>query len=181
MDRRGAGKVSLKDVLAYLDKIEDLRERAQASCVSLTVGDQGRGLFDLLDTNHDGRLGLREMRQAPQVLGQLDRAGRGYITREDVPRQYQFDVRLGQAGGGPVIANAAILLLGQRPPPPPPPTTRGPRWFRKMDRNRDGDVSRKEFLGTDEEFRAIDTDGDGLISPEEARAFEARRKAAEKP
>jgi hypothetical protein len=41
-----------------------------------------------------------------------------------------------------------------------------------MDRNRDGDVSRREFLGTDEEFRKIDTDGDGLISLQEAIAAE---------
>ena len=37
-----------------------------------------------------------------------------------------------------------------------------------MDRNGDGDVSRREFLGTDEEFRRLDRDGDGLISAEEA-------------
>jgi hypothetical protein len=27
----------------------------------------------------------------------------------------------------------------------------GPEWFRKMDRNRDGDVSRKEWLFSEEE------------------------------
>jgi Ca2+-binding EF-hand superfamily protein len=41
-------------------------------------------------------------------------------------------------------------------------------WFRKMDRNRDGDVSRKEFLFAAEEFRRLDRDGDGLISAAEA-------------
>jgi hypothetical protein len=41
-----------------------------------------------------------------------------------------------------------------------------------MDRNRDGDVSRKEWLGTEEEFRRIDTDGDGLISLAEAEAYD---------
>ena len=45
-----------------------------------------------------------------------------------------------------------------------------PLWFQKMDRTRDGDVSRREFLGTDEEFRRIDTDGDGLIDAKEAEA-----------
>jgi len=55
--------------------------------------------------------------------------------------------------------------------------TRGPLWFRKMDRNRDGDVSHREFLGTDEAFRRIDSDGDGLISAAEAeRADKMFRK-----
>jgi hypothetical protein len=37
-----------------------------------------------------------------------------------------------------------------------------------MDVNGDGDVSRREWLGTDEDFRRIDTDGDGLIDLQEA-------------
>ncbi|HEV3235798.1 MAG TPA: hypothetical protein VGZ25_02350, partial [Gemmataceae bacterium] len=54
---------------------------------------------------------------------------------------------------------------------------KGPVWFRKMDRNGDGDVSRREFLGSDEDFRRIDADGDGLISLEEAeKADEWYRK-----
>jgi hypothetical protein len=52
-----------------------------------------------------------------------------------------------------------------------------------MDRNGDGDVSRREFLGTDEEFKRIDTDGDGLISVEEAEKYDAlmRKQKEEKP
>src|SRR5262249_53416805 len=61
-----------------------------------------------------------------------------------------------------------------RPRQAPARPARGPEWFRKMDRNGDGDVSRREFLGTDEQFRAIDTDGDGLISVEEAEAYEKK-------
>ena len=49
----------------------------------------------------------------------------------------------------------------------------GPLWFRKMDRNRDGDVSRKEFLGSEAEFRKIDANGDGLISADEANRYDA--------
>jgi hypothetical protein len=57
------------------------------------------------------------------------------------------------------------------------PQRSGPVWFRKMDRNHDGDVSHREFLGTEEEFRKIDRDGDGLISLEEAQfADEQLRK-----
>jgi hypothetical protein len=38
-----------------------------------------------------------------------------------------------------------------------------------MDRNGDGDVSPREFLGTQEDFRRIDEDGDGLIDAREAQ------------
>jgi hypothetical protein len=50
-----------------------------------------------------------------------------------------------------------------------------------MDRNGDGDVSRREFLGTDEEFREIDTDGDGLISIEEAERYDRKYRKEETP
>ena len=43
-----------------------------------------------------------------------------------------------------------------------------PIWFTQMDRNSDGDISRREFLGTAAQFRQFDTDGDQLIDAEEA-------------
>jgi len=64
----------------------------------------------------------------------------------------------------------------------PRPVTKGkgPLWFRRMDVNGDGDVSRREWLGSEEDFRRIDTDGDGLISLEEAvKADEWFRKKVE--
>jgi hypothetical protein len=51
-----------------------------------------------------------------------------------------------------------------------------------MDRNGDGDVSKREWLGSMEDFKKIDTDGDGLISVEEAEKADAwfREKMKEK-
>ena len=37
-----------------------------------------------------------------------------------------------------------------------------------MDRNGDGVLSPREFLGPPEVFRKLDADGDGVISPAEA-------------
>jgi hypothetical protein len=44
----------------------------------------------------------------------------------------------------------------------------GPLWFQRMDRNQDGDLTWKEFLGPRRVFEELDTDHDGLIDPKEA-------------
>jgi Ca2+-binding EF-hand superfamily protein len=46
----------------------------------------------------------------------------------------------------------------------------GPTWFRKMDRNNDGDLSPHEFVGSLEAFSKLDTDHDGLIDRQEAES-----------
>jgi len=167
MDLNNDGKVTEKEMLEFLTKMNDLQTRLSASCASVTVSDQGRGLFDLIDTNKDGRLGVREMRNAQKLVELLDRDGDGQISRTEVPRNYLVAVGLGPGNVnnfGNVVFASPYGMVNQRQPA----MNAGPLWFRKMDRNRDGDVSRKEFLGTDEEFRRIDTDNDGLISAQEA-------------
>jgi Ca2+-binding EF-hand superfamily protein len=183
MDRDGDGKLFEREMLAYLDQMQDLQTRAISSCASLTVADQGRGLFDLLDTNHDGRLSVREMRQAVKLVEQLDRDGDRQISRNEIPRNYQLTVSQGPNGFGQFGGRFVNVRTFGGPTPPAPASTAGPLWFRKMDRNRDGDVSRREFLGTDEEFDRIDTDHDGLISVEEAQRYDAlmRKQQVQRP
>ncbi|HTU19443.1 MAG TPA: EF-hand domain-containing protein [Gemmataceae bacterium] len=181
LDRDGDGKLFEKEVVAYLDRMKDLQESALRSCASLAIKDQGRGLFDMVDTNSDGRLSVRELRQMVKLVDQLDRDGDGCISRGEIPHKYRVDVRRGPAIGNQlaqrVVAVRRIGLNNQ----PALPDRAGPRWFQKMDRNHDGDVSRREFLGTDEAFRKIDHDGDGLISVEEAkRADDMFRKDKER-
>ena len=96
-DANGDGKLTEEELLAYLDHREELQKRVQAGCVTLEISDQSRGLFDLLDVNRDGRLSVREMRQAPHLLKSLDRVGKGYLMPEDLPRSYRIEVRRGPA------------------------------------------------------------------------------------
>jgi len=166
-DRNGDNKLTEKELSDFLD----LQGEGAACVVTMTAHDLGRGLFELLDTApRDGRLSLREMRMAWSRLAHLDRDGDGCIARTEIPRQFQFTVR--QSGLNYPYQNFAVSV-GYRMGTPAPRPTRGPGWFRKMDRNADGDVSPREWLGTEEDFRKIDTDGDGLISPEEAERYEA--------
>ncbi len=85
------------------------------------------------------------------------------IARRQVPRQFQLVVSYGQSR-----ANLPVFGPGFADVPMLRDRSRGPLWFRKMDRNGDGDVSRSEFLGTKEQFHRIDGDGDGLIDAAEA-------------
>jgi Ca2+-binding EF-hand superfamily protein len=172
LDRDGDGKIYEKELIAYLEKVEELQARATSSCVSLHFADSGTGLFDLFDADRDGRLSLREIQAMPKLVDEVGKDGQ--ISAAEIPHSYLFRVEQG-AGGGGVDPYAIFETLGMNSGPRPA-LGRGPLWFQRMDRNRDGDVSRREFLGSDELFRRIDTDGDGLISLEEAIRYEASLK-----
>jgi Ca2+-binding EF-hand superfamily protein len=168
LDRDGDGKLTEKELLSYLDEVQERQAKVVGSTPALLVSEKGTGLFDLLDRDRDGRLSLREVRSAPKLLERLGREGG--LAKEDLPATYQVAIGLGQASfsrtGGAAFGLRGLPLLT---------LDRGRSelvWFRKMDRNRDGDISPREWLGTAEDFRKLDADGDGLISPEEAERAE---------
>ena len=149
-DRDGDGKLDRKELDAWLD----LQAQIARGQVLLTVLDNG-GLFELLDANHDGALSVRELRGAWDRLKEAGCVTDGAYDPKKLPR-----VLLAAASRG----YPQTLAIDAR---------RGPAWFRAMDRNGDGDVSRREFTGPPEVFDRLDLDKDGLLSAEEAEA--ARR------
>jgi Ca2+-binding EF-hand superfamily protein len=163
-DRDGDGRLTEKEFTDYLE----MQKSLASHFTLLTIADRGRSLFEFLDENHDGRLGVRELRTAWARLAPFDR-GSGRFGREDIP--HQFHIAVGHGTPPPSGRNLEGLAYG--PAAEAAKRRRGPLWFQKMDRNGDGDVSPAEFLGPAEMFRKLDADGDGLIDADEAARADA--------
>jgi Ca2+-binding EF-hand superfamily protein len=155
-----------------LDRSLDLTTSGFNCHTTVVLAASGRGLFAILDANQDSRLSLREQRTAWERLAVYDGDKDGAIAREEIPLQYQVVLT-----PGPPNYQAGMLGGFQVPPDRSRASgmpAHGPLWFRKMDRNGDGDVSPREFLGSRADFRRLDTDGDGFISLEEAEPADVK-------
>jgi Ca2+-binding EF-hand superfamily protein len=168
-DRDGDGKLTARELSTFLE----LHAQGASAVTTVTLVDQGTALFELLDADRDGRLSLRELHGAWSRLRSYDRDRDGCVSRDELPRHYQLWLSRGWARPGSLVRPSVVA--------PKAPPARGPLWFRMMDVNGDGDVSRREFLGSDEAFRQLDTDGDDLISVEEAERYEDLQKKGPRP
>lgn len=154
------GKLYLDEILDYMKPRLD----AARSRVELTIVEQGRTLFDILDSDRDGRLAHREVRSVADKLALWDTDDDGQLSESEIPLQFRM-----------VAAQASLPNLGFRPDVGGPnqrgrreSRAAGPVWFRKMDRNSDGEISRREFLGDLDLFEKLDLNHDGAIELSEA-------------
>lgn len=165
MDADGDGKLFEKELEAWLDRHLPLISKAMSAHVVVRVNESSGGMLHWLDANRDGRITPREMRNAVQTLLRvMDRDGLGKAAMPVV-----VHLEIGPATG---MREHAGFSAGSEDATP----LSAPLWFRRMDRNLDGDVSPQEFLGPAAKFREIDADGDGLISAEEAARYDARHR-----
>jgi len=161
------GQLTEKELQAY----GDLQSDNSRSMLSINVSEVGRALFSYLDANKDNRLSRREMMEFADRLAVLDPDKTGTIKKESIPYQFRATVSLGAAQYQQYY-DPNQQMQQQRPA-----STSGPTWFRKMDANNDGDVSRREFLGSPKDFAGIDTNSDGIISLSEAEAADSRLRS----
>jgi hypothetical protein len=137
--------------------------------VAIGAAIDGNPLLRLLDRDNDQRLTTRERQELAGLLSALDHDGDGAVGAGEMPMPIRLAVTLGphvhQLLSTPVGAARAIAPRGSAPA--------APAWFASMDKNHDGDLSRGEFLGTSEQFRQIDADGDALVSVAEALKLNA--------
>jgi len=155
------GKVFFDEAVAYFK----IRFDAARSRTVLTIDEQGRTLFEILDTDRDRRLSYRELQNAAGKLSLWDKDRDGYLSEAEIPLQYRLVIARGNlpALGGNFAGNNGPNQTGTQTE-----RTSGPIWFRKMDKNRDGEVSQREFLGELSEFKKIDRNADGYLDLNEA-------------
>ncbi|MEO2031101.1 MAG: hypothetical protein ABGZ35_03345 [Planctomycetaceae bacterium] len=150
---------------------------AQQSQIEISVKQDGKTLFSLLDRNLDRRLAQRELQEGRAVLEQYDVNDDGQLAESELGTSYVLQIGLGkpawQRQGAQSMnmemASTDAILPGIE-------SLSGPQWFRRMDRNQDGDLSRREFLGTRSQFDQLDGDGDSLIGADEADAILANQE-----
>lgn len=156
-DANSDGKVFAEELQYSFDQ----QMAPQLTLISVMGANDGNALFATLDGNGDGRLGLREVRQARAGIQSLDINQDGQVDAVEVPDMIGITISRGAAYGGypGMNVNAASLLDADTPD-----------WFVRMDRNGDGDLSPQEFLGTPEQFSTLDANADGLVDQAEGKA-----------
>ena len=167
VDADNDGKV-LRDELTEFVKDQTA---VQQSRLLLNVTHKSRSLFELLDANSDRRLSEREFREGYSRLRAVDSDRDGRISRTDLSGDYVLTLEVARAA---LFTDDAMAMPAPQVARTPPTLEKraGPSWFQRMDRNGDGDVSGREFLGGLALFTRLDRNRDGLISLEEAKVLE---------
>lgn len=172
-DFNGDAKVTRDEVFSFAKR----DQMATASRVQVSVAQEGKTLFGLLDINGDRRLSAREIRSGSAVLNAYDFNHDGKFADSELGTEFVLAISLGRPEFRRASGQSEMMAMRMGTGDAILPGTdalSGPEWFRRMDRNQDGDVSRREFPGTAEQFAQLDSDRDQLISADEATRIETK-------
>jgi Ca2+-binding EF-hand superfamily protein len=144
---------------------EDRAQAVAQSQVRLMVHDQIDAVFEQLDSNADGRLGEREIAECADSMLRTDLNGDGQLSNDELPYSMIAAFMLGERGGEQsfYVPPSSAVSMAKR-------DAAMPTWFSRADLNGDGDVSRREFVGSIEQFTRLDSDQDGYINIAESAA-----------
>ena len=164
IDADGDGKIFGEEMKEFIRA----RGEPVATTCQVTAFDDGAGFFSALDTNGDRRLSMREMRYADKTLSKMERDGKPGLSNKEPARRYRIEFVRGvfnpfgnpERAVNPRMPQTSVAIVKPRPV--------GPVWFQRWDRNNDGDITWREFLGPRDAFEQLDADRDELIDPKEA-------------
>lgn len=161
------------DEMLLRTEVKEYIERdavATQSKIEVSVRQDGKTLFKLLDANIDRRLTVRELREGFDVLTEYDLNKDERLTESELGTAYRLEIGLGQADSMRIDSMQSMSMQARSTDAILPGVSglSGPEWFRRMDRNQDHDVSYREFLGPRAIFTQLDKDADGLLNAEEA-------------
>jgi len=172
VDLNHDGMVKNEEIRQYFQEMSRLSQTR----VVMTFGDDVISLFQVMDSDKSNRLSPREMLTLRERVEPFDRNANGEFDSSDFISKYTLSLAFSTPEGmefTPMGMSSMNQTGGVKR------TFRtGPVWYQRMDRNRDHDISWREFLGPRAKFDAVDTDHDGLISREEAEAADAKAKEA---
>ncbi|MCA9069617.1 MAG: hypothetical protein KDA84_11870, partial [Planctomycetaceae bacterium] len=132
----------------------------------MEVQDGGKDVFTVLDSDRNTQISPREWLTAADRLSIWDKNENRTLEQSEVPHVYRLSF-----GRGLPDLPGLITPQNNNQTPTMQQLVRGPKWFQAMDKNGDGDVSAREFLGKPDVFQKIDQDKNRLIDPREATQF----------
>jgi len=157
------GKVFVKELEFFLAESVALSR----SRLVMKIENDRQSLFKILDKNLDRRLSHREFVDGYREMLKHDGNSDGQLSPKELESRYKVTIELARTSLFE-MATANRMASANATSPRLEQSTEGPEWFRRMDVNRDGDVSRREFLGPVSQFDELDANGDGFLGASEA-------------
>ncbi len=121
--------------------------RMAATKTRMVVEDAGQDVFTVLDADRNMKISPREWRAVADRMSVWDKNDSGSLDTGEIPHVYRLT-------SGPGLPDLSGLVNTQNGTPQnsKEQLVKGPKWFQAMDKNGDGDVSAREFLGKPELF-----------------------------
>jgi Ca2+-binding EF-hand superfamily protein len=193
LDKNADGKITQEEFPGPVERFQAIdankdgalsAEEMEAAGRAGPPGVPGPRMFQRFDKNGDGKVARDEFPGNDENFRGMDKNGDGFVTEDEI------DALRGRAGakgspppppGTPGPMTEPPMEGGDAPPmtggaapsggpaPAPAPGGIGGGLFAALDRDGDRKLSRAEFPGSDEEWRRLDRDGNGWITPDEAK------------
>ncbi|MEZ6147396.1 MAG: EF-hand domain-containing protein [Planctomycetaceae bacterium] len=163
VDLNGDGQVYLDE----LDRFVRLDAYLAQCYAEMTIDAVDKPLFQILDENVDRRLTQKEFDAGIERMQPYDSDGDGLLDANELQALRKYRVSFSFGIPPAVRIERQNQMTAERRMPITRQQASGPEWFQKMDRNQDGDVTWREFLGPRESFDQLDKDGNGWIDTSE--------------